>query len=147
MFSTPTLSVQSPIAGLNSIIITASITNMNGFIIIGVMNGIFDNSSMTLPTTNNIKKGLFESNTSLLATKMQYATQNYNITFEFAGLTDNTEFTLFYFGTSEDPTFLATSSDVKTVNAKTLEALTVNINWGGALAVSFGLLLILLIGM
>jgi hypothetical protein len=52
---------------------------------------------------------------------------------------------LFYFGTSEDPTFLATSSDVKTVNAKTLEALTVNINWGKALTASLGLLLIVLI--
>lgn len=73
---------------------------MNGFIVIGVMNGIFDNSTMTLPTTNNVKKGLFEENTALVATKMQYATQNYNITFEFGSLSDNTQFTLFYFATS-----------------------------------------------
>ena len=118
---------------------------MNGFIVVGVMNGVFDNATMTLPTTNNIKKGIFQVNMPLLATKMQYATQNYNITFEFEGLSDNKEFTLFYFGTSEDPTFLATSSDVKTVNAKTLEALTVNINWGKALTASLGLLLIVLI--
>ncbi len=93
---------------------------MNGFIVIAVMNGTFDNSSMTIPTTNNVKKGLFQENTALLATKMQYATQNYNITFEFTSLSDNKEFTLFYFATSEDPTFLATSSAIKTVNAKTL---------------------------
>jgi hypothetical protein len=42
---------------------------------------------------------------------------------------------------------LATSSVVKTVNAKTLEALTVNINWGRILAASIGLLLIFLLGM
>jgi hypothetical protein len=54
---------------------------MNGFIVIGVMNGVFDNATMTLPTTNNIKKGIFQVNTPLLATKMQYGAQNYNITF------------------------------------------------------------------
>lgn len=81
MFSVPTLAIAMPIAGLNSIAFTASITNMNGFIVVGVMNGLFDSATMTLPTTNNIKKGLFEQTTQLLATKMQYATQNYNITF------------------------------------------------------------------
>ena len=81
MFSVPTLAIQSPIAGLNSIAVTASISNMNGFIVIGVMNGVFDNATMTLPTTNNIKKGIFQVNTPLLATKMQYSAQNYNITF------------------------------------------------------------------
>ncbi len=60
MFSTPTLSIQNPIAGLNSVVLTASITNMNGFIVVGVMNGVFNSSVMTLPTTNNIKKGLFQ---------------------------------------------------------------------------------------
>lgn len=93
---------------------------MNGFIIIALMNGLFDPANMTIPTTNNIKKGIFNPSTPLLAAKMQYATQNYNITFEFGGLVDNKEFTFFYFATSEDPTFLATSSEVRTVNAKTL---------------------------
>jgi hypothetical protein len=60
VFSTPTLSIQNPIAGLNSVVLTASITNMNGFIVVGVMNGVFNSSVMTLPTTNNIKKGLFQ---------------------------------------------------------------------------------------
>jgi hypothetical protein len=73
---------------------------MNGFIVIGVMNGAFDNNTMTVPTTNNIKKGVFQENTQLLAAKMQYGTQNYNITFEFGGLLDNKEFTFFYFATS-----------------------------------------------
>jgi len=78
---------------------------------------------------------------------MQYATQNYNITFNIGSLSDNKEFTLFYFATSEDPTFLATSSTVNTINVKTLEALTVNINWSNALTVSLGILLIFLLGM
>ena len=100
--------------------ITASITNMNGFIIIGVMNGVYDNATMTLPTTNLIKRGLFQQGNALVATKMQYTTQNYNVTFQISSLTDNKQYTLFYFATSEDPTFLATASAVRTINAKTL---------------------------
>ena len=73
---------------------------MNGFIVVGVMNGRFNSSSMTLPTTNNIKKGLFETGTPLAAAKMLYTTQNFNVTFEFSTLTDNTEYTMFYFATS-----------------------------------------------
>lgn len=63
---------------------------MNGFVVIGVMTGIFNSSIMTLPTTNNIKKGLFETGTALAAAKMLYTTQNFNVTFEFSSLLDNT---------------------------------------------------------
>jgi hypothetical protein len=76
-------------SGLNSIVISGAITNMNGFIIIGVMNGLFNATNMTLPTTNNIKKGLFEASTPLVSAKMLYTTQNFNVTFEFSSLQDN----------------------------------------------------------
>jgi len=76
---------------------------------------------------------------------MQYSTQNYNVTFEFSSLLDNKEYTLFYFATSEDPTLTATSSAVKMVNAKTLEALTVNINWEKQVIVSFLLIFVMVL--
>lgn len=128
-FTTPTLSISDPISGLNSIVVTASITNMNGFIIIGCMDGVFNTSTMTLPSSINIKKGLLEENSPLLAVKMLYAIQNFNITISFTGLADNKEYSFFYFATQEDPTLVATGTTVKRFNAKTLEALTVNINW------------------
>jgi len=53
------MSISEPISGLNSVVISASITNMNGFIIFGVMDGVFNSTTMTLPTTNLIKGGLF----------------------------------------------------------------------------------------
>jgi hypothetical protein len=81
VFTTSTMNISEPISGLNSVVISASITNMNGFIVFGVMNGVFNSSTMTLPTTNLIKEGLFSSTESLVKTKMIYSTQNYNTTF------------------------------------------------------------------
>lgn len=60
------MTISDPISGLNSIIVSSAITNMNGFIVIGVMSGVFNATSMTLPTTNNIKKGLFEASRPLV---------------------------------------------------------------------------------
>ena len=98
-FTTPTLSISDPISGLNSIIVTASISNMNGFVIIGCMDGIFESDTMTLPTAINMKKGLLEESTNLKVVKMMYAIQNYNITMSFSGLDDNKEYTCFYYAT------------------------------------------------
>lgn len=83
------VSVTSIISGLNSIVATATITNMNGFIVIGCMDGVFVNGVMTMPTAAYIKKGLLSSNVTLLQVKMRYAIQNYNVTMSFSGLTDN----------------------------------------------------------
>ncbi len=94
------MTLSDPISGLNSVVVTGSITNMNGFIVVGCMNGVYDSTTMTLPTTSNIKKGLFDTNINLKQVKMIYSTQNYNVTLEFTGLPDNTEFTFFYFATS-----------------------------------------------
>ena len=93
------MSISEPISGLNSVVISASITNMNGFIIFGVMDGVFNSTTMTLPTTNLIKGGLFSDTEPLVSTKMIYSTQNYNTSFEFDGLTDNKEYSFFYFST------------------------------------------------
>jgi hypothetical protein len=59
---------------------------MNGFIIFGVMDGTYNSTTMTLPTTSNIKKGLFQETVPLHSTKMLYTTQNYNVTFSFSSL-------------------------------------------------------------
>lgn len=73
---------------------------MNGFIIIGCMNGVFDSTTMTYPVAASIKKGLLSTNVPLLQVKMIQAIQNYNVTFSFSGLSDNTEYTFFYFATT-----------------------------------------------
>lgn len=62
---------------------------MNGFVIIGCMDGVFDSTTMTFPTASYIKKGLISTNFTLLQVKMIYAIQNYNVTFSFTGLSDN----------------------------------------------------------
>ena len=51
------MTISSPQSGLTSVTLTALITNMNGFIIIGAMEGIFDSTNMTLPTVSSIKSG------------------------------------------------------------------------------------------
>lgn len=129
-FASPVITISSPISGLSSIVVTGMVTNMNGFIIIGCMNGVFDSSTMTYPVAASIKKGLLSTNVSLLQVKMIQVIQNYNVTFSFSGLSDNTEYTFFYFATTEDPTISAQSSAVGTFNALTLQALIVDINFG-----------------
>lgn len=128
-FATPSLTISTPISGLNSIVVTGSITNMNGFIVMGCMNGAFNVTSMTFPTATYIKKGLLSTNVTLMQVKMIYAIQNYNVTFSFSGLTDNKEYTCFYYATTEDPTISAESTTVKSFNAITLQALIVDINF------------------
>jgi phage baseplate assembly protein gpV len=49
------MSLSTPIAGLQSIVLTASITNMNGFLIVGVYDQNFDAVTMSAPTTTLIK--------------------------------------------------------------------------------------------
>jgi hypothetical protein len=53
---------------------------MNGFIVMGCMNGVFDSNTMTYPTATFIKQGLISTNVPLFAVKMIYAIQNYNVT-------------------------------------------------------------------
>lgn len=81
--------MSDPISGLNSVVVTGSITNMNGFLVVGCMNGVYDANTMTLPTTSNIKKGLFDDGIALKQVKMIFSTQNFNSTIEFSGLPDN----------------------------------------------------------
>lgn len=123
------MTISAPVSGLTSIVISASITNMNGFIVIGVMNQVFNASVMTIPSVTNIKQGIFSTNISLSAVQMIHSTQNYNTTFQFTGLTSNTLYTIFYFSTVEDPSITSLSSTVSYTTAQTLQMLTININW------------------
>jgi hypothetical protein len=123
------MAISAPISGLTSVVLTAAITNMNGFIVIGVLNQVFNASTMTIPSTTNIKQGIFSQNVSLVGVKMIHSTQNYNTTFQFTGLTANTLYSFFYFCTVEDPSITSLSSAVSVVSAQTLQMLTININW------------------
>ena len=93
------MTISSPQSGLNSVVLTAIITNMNGFIIIGAMEGIFDSTNMTLPTVSSIKSGEFSQTQNLTTVQMIHTTQNYNTTFNFDTLNSNTLYTFFYFCT------------------------------------------------
>lgn len=137
------MTISNPISGLSSVVLTAAITNMNGFIIIGVLDQVFNASTMTIPSTTNIKQGIFSQNVSLVAVQMIHATQNYNTTFQFTGLTANTLYSFFYFCTVEDPAITSLSSAVRVTTAQTLQVLTININWNPTL--TFFLLLPLLL--
>lgn len=139
------MSISSPISGLSSVVLTAAITNMNGFIIIGVLSGAFNTSTMTIPSTTNIKQGIFSQNVSLVAVKMMHATQNYNTTFQFTELTANTLYSFFYFCTVEDPSITSLSSAVSVTSAQTLQVLTININWDASLTFFLLPLLVLLL--
>lgn len=145
IYTAPIMSISAPLSGLTSVVLTASITNMNGFIVMGVMAGSFDPLAMTIPSTTNIKQGIFSTNVSLISVQMIHSTQNYNSTFQFAGLTANTIYTFFYFATVEDPSITSLSSAVGYVNAQTLQMLIIDINWQPHLAVLALLALFLLI--
>ena len=66
----------------------------------------------------------------LTQVKMIYAIQNYNTTISFAGLDDNTLYSFYYYATTEDPSLTAETTSVQVMEAQTLQALLVNINWG-----------------
>lgn len=123
------MSLYGTVSGLSSVVITAAITNMNGFIVIGALDQLFNSSTMTLPSTTNIKQGLFSQNVSLVAVQMIHVAQNYNATFQFTGLNANTLYSFFYFCTVEDPSIVSLASAVKVTTAQTLQVLTININW------------------
>lgn len=127
------MTISAPISGLTSVVLTAAITNMNGFIVIGVLNQAFNSSTMTIPSATNIKQGIFSQNVSLVAVQMIHATQNYNTTFQFTGLTANTLYSFFYFCTVEDPSITSLTSAVRVTSAQTLQMLTININWESTL--------------
>ncbi len=101
------------------------------------MAGSFNASTMTIPSTSNIKSGKFSDTQNLLAVQMIHTTQNYNTSFQFSGLSANTLYTFFYFCTVEDPGITALSSTVATFSAQTLQMLVININFGVSLSYVF----------
>lgn len=117
---------------------------MNGFIVIGVMAGAFNSSTMTIPSASNIKSGKFSSTQNLQAVEMIHNTQNYNTSFQFSGLSANTLYTFFYFCTVEDPAITALSSAVGTFSAQTLQMLVININFGVSMSYVWVLAILLL---
>lgn len=137
------MSISAPVSGLTSVVLTALISNMNGFIVIGVLNQAFNATTQTVPSVTNIKQGIFSTNVSLTAVQMIHTTQNYNTTFQFTGLASNTLYTFFYFCTVEDPAITSLSSAVSYTTAQTLQVLTININWAAALMLPIAVLSLL----
>ena len=93
---------------------------MNGFIVIGVYNGTFNASTMTTPSVANIKLGKFSTSVNLLQVQMRHTSQNYQTSFQFAGLKANSTYSFFYFCTVEDPKISALSSSVEVTSVQTL---------------------------
>jgi hypothetical protein len=137
------MSISAPLSGLTSVVITASITNMNGFIVIAAMEGAFDTTNMTIPSTTSIKNGSFSTTVNLTAVQMIHTTQNYNTSFQFSSLKANTLYTFFYFCTVEDPAITALSSAVGTLSAQTLQMLIIDINWQPSLRYLWALAVLL----
>ena len=79
----------------------------------GCKEGSFDSNTMTLPTATNIKKGLFEESVPMDQVKMLYAIQNYNVTVSFSNLDANTQYSFYYYATTEDPSLTAESTAVR----------------------------------
>jgi len=50
------------VASLHEVSIGVAITNMDGFVVIGCMVGIYNSTSMILPTPPDIKRGMMDSN-------------------------------------------------------------------------------------
>lgn len=116
-------------SGIYSIEISAQITNMNGFIVMGVYQGIYDAQNMTLPITTDIKQGKFNINETLVSTKMIHASQNVAKKLTFSSLNSNTDYVIFYFCTIENPHLVSLSSKVNYIQVKTLQLLTIDANW------------------
>lgn len=130
----PTYGVGGVLSGLTGITLNVTITNMNGFVVFAVMDGTFT-SNMSLPTTSNLKQGLFQANTPLLQVQIQYAPQNYNVSFTFSPLKQNQTYSMFHFATVDDPTLTALSTSVTAISVTTLAATTIDINYQYRLSV------------
>ncbi|CAN5951123.1 unnamed protein product [Sphagnum jensenii] len=52
----PTYNVLGVLAGLKGITLNVTITNMNGFALVAIMNGVFA-SNLSLPTTSSLQQG------------------------------------------------------------------------------------------
>lgn len=132
-------------SGVYSVDISAAILNMNGFIVMGLYQGTYNELNTTLPITTDIKQGRFNVNETLVAVKMVHSSQNVVKKMSFTALTPNTYYVIFYFCSVENPSLVSLSSNVKYVAVKTLQILTVDGNWESYIKIISLLLLALLI--
>lgn len=78
---------------------------------------------------------------------MQYSPMNINITFTISTLQLNTNYTLYYYATVDDPQFSALASDVSAINITTSSHYTITIDWEPREIFMFSLLLLVLLAL
>lgn len=62
---------------------------------------------------------------------MQYVSMNINVTFSINTLLNNTNYTLYYYATVDDPQFSALASAVQAVNVTTEDYWIITVDWAG----------------
>ena len=106
---------------------TFPIKNQQLYVVIGLLSSYFNATSMSLPTPYMIKSGKFSESVKFDKVFMNYTTNE--ITFNFQGLTSDTQYSIFYFITVDNPAINAKHSEVKYINLVTLPFLTIDL-WG-----------------
>lgn len=146
---TPTMDLMSIKPNNNGAFVQATLNNMNGFILVAMMKGLFY-PNMTKPSTVNIKQGyvsrlfrLFNEFLTLDAVQMQYSPLGATVNFTISTLLSDTDYTLYYFCTVDDPQFSALSGEVYALNITTLPIYTITVDWAGRLllTICLGLLI------
>lgn len=104
---------------------TFPISDQLSYVIVGLLSSYFDESSMSLPANYMIKQGKFSESVDFDRVFMNYTTNN--ITFAFDGLNADTQYSIFYFVTVDDPSINSKHSQVKYINLVTAPYLQVDL--------------------
>eukprot|EP00825_Cyclidium_porcatum_P017430 TRINITY_DN20156_c0_g1_i1.p1 TRINITY_DN20156_c0_g1~~TRINITY_DN20156_c0_g1_i1.p1 ORF type:complete len:402 (+),score=61.72 TRINITY_DN20156_c0_g1_i1:50-1255(+) len=133
--NTPAFYINSISTDVNSVTISATITNMYGYIVIGVIQGYYTTS----PTISLLKQNLYGNGAAELDQQViRYSSQNIAQTFIFRSLTPGTQYTFFLAASIDDPSINSQGTSVITKYITTEEDV-VTLNLGGGI-LSFQLL-------
>lgn len=77
---------------------------------------------------------------------MQYAAMNINVTLTINTLINNTDYTLYYYSTVDDPQLSALASSVSAINVTTSNYYEITVDWAGR-TVALGVVAIVMLMM
>ena len=110
--------------------LTLSLDSVKGFIVAGIIQGRYNKSAedaITVGTisnyslsTNLLRKGFYSYMKQLLKAETRFSAKDEEQIFLFNKLIANTTYTIFYGGSTDDPTIFADSTDVQILEVKTL---------------------------
>ncbi|KRW99768.1 hypothetical protein PPERSA_07845 [Pseudocohnilembus persalinus] len=126
---TPKLEILSNSQTFDSITVVTKLTKTKGFTIVGLKKG---KVSGDIPTHIQLQQAKDSENTNLLQQDMRFTYMNEEQKFIFTFLEEDTLYTLFLVGTSDDPSSNALADDVQY-----LEIVTESNSVGGATIIEF----------